>query len=70
MMTELHFTLTVRIDGENADDVADDLRIDADGGAFDLPLVQLIRAHLAAHGDSRDWRIVSAVLHVEGEVTP
>lgn len=69
-MNELRFTLTVRIDGENAGDVADDLRIDADGGAFDLPIVQLLRAHLAINGDTRDWQIVSAVLHVDGEVTP
>ena len=65
-MITLQFTVTVSIDGAAAADVADDLRIDADAGSLDLALLQLIRNHLKAHDDSRDWRIVSAVVNVEG----
>lgn len=65
-MTRVDLTVTIHIDGASAADVADDLRIDADTGGLDLALLQLIRAHLRAHGDSRDWRIVSAVVNVEG----
>ena len=60
-MTQVIVTLSIDIDGAAAADAADDLRIDADDGELDQALLQLIRQHLAAHGDTRDWRIVRAV---------
>lgn len=65
-MIRVNLAVTITVDGAAAADVADDLAIDADAGALDLALLQLIRAHLHAHGDSRDWRIVAAVVNVEG----
>lgn len=65
-MTRVNLAVTISIDGAGAADVADDLRIDADAGSLDLALLQLIRRHLYLGGDTRDCRIVSAVVNVEG----
>ena len=64
------FTVTVTLDGAHAADVADDLAIDADAGELDQAMLNLLRAHLANHGDTRDWRIVRAAVDVPDEVTP
>ena len=69
-MQQLTFTVTVMLDGAQAADVADDLAIDADAGELDQAMTNLLRAHLANHGDTRDWRIVRAAVDVPGEVTP
>ena len=69
-MQQLKFTVTVTLDGAHAADVADDLAIDADAGELDQAMLNLLRAHLAHHGDTRDWRIVRAAVDVPDEVTP
>ena len=68
--TTLTFTVTVTLAGDQAADVADDLAIDADAGDLDQAMTNLLRAHLANHGDTRDWRIVRAAVDVPDEVTP
>ena len=69
-MQQLTFTVTVMLDGAQAADVADDLAIDADAGELDQAMLNLLRAHLVHHGDTRDWRIVRAAVDVPDEVTP
>lgn len=67
--TTLTFTVTVTLAGDQAADVADDLAIDADAGELDQAVLNVLRQHLANHGDTRDWRIVAAAVTVPDEVT-
>ena len=69
-MQRLKITVTVTLDGAHAADVADDLGIDVEAGELDQAMLNLLRAHLANHGDTRDWRIVRAAVDVPDEVTP
>lgn len=66
-MTRLTFTVTAEIDGYHAADAADDLAIDVDAGELDQGVVNLLRSHLTNHGDTRDWRIVTAHVWPRGE---
>ena len=66
-MTRLTFTVTAEIDGNHAADAADDLAIDVDAGELDQGFVNLLRAHLTNHCDTRDWRIVTAHVWPQGE---
>ena len=67
-MTNLVFTITAELDGAAAADAAHDLGIDIDAGDLDQGVVNLLRAHLTNHGDTRDWRIVTAHAWPQGEV--
>jgi len=77
-MTELQFTVTVTLAGNQAAPVASILQTILASGVADLPLLDLLRAELGtvhvfrdgAEVESPDWRIVAATVTFPGEVQP
>lgn len=77
-MTELQFTVTVTLAGNQAAPVAGILQTILASGVADLPLLDLLRAELGAvhvfrdgaEVESPDWRIVGAAVTFPGEVQP
>lgn len=63
-MTSLRITVTVEIDGEDADGVAEYLRVDVEAGELDQHALEMLRDHLWRIGGQvvgDDWRIVRVV---------
>jgi hypothetical protein len=61
-MKTLELRIEIDVDGEHAADMLDDLAIDAEAGALDQAVLNLLREHLRKHCDFRDWRIVSTLV--------
>ena len=61
-MTTITATVVIDLAGAYAADVAGDLAIDIEAGELDQALANVVRAHLANYGDTRDWRVVATRL--------